>query len=248
MSNDSRGHRASLRNNEELGHVDQRGEATADKDHDPAVHGYLGPDGEGVDEGDCVEEHERRDRGLVEEQLHGVHLELLAVRRDPHGVQRGREDAAEREEDANARGGLDLLIRGREGIVVRGHADAEAGGDESVDGVARERGAVEHEVHEGHGGGEQDAGDLVEGHGGEGQGEVGQDDVHGHGDGEGDDLLDGHAAGDEHGEARARQREQRQPGDEEVEGGEGELGQLERGVGEDGFVGEDLGERGGTLA
>lgn len=240
MSDHSRRDRARLRNNEELRHIDQRGEATAEQDHEPAVHGNLGPDGEGVDEGDCVEEHERGDGGLVEEELHGVHLELLAVGCDPDGVEGGGEDTAEGEEDTDAGGSLDLLIGRGEGIVVRRHADTQAGGDERVDSVARQRSAVEHKVHERHGGGEQDAGDLVEGDGGEGQGEVGQDDVHGHGDGEGDDILYGDAAGDEHGEAWAREGEERQPGDEEVEGGEGELGEFEGGVGEDGFVGEDL--------
>lgn len=242
MADDGGGDGAGLCDDEELRHVDQTGEEAAHQDHDPAVHRHLGPDGEGVDEGDDVEQHEGADGGLVEEQLHRVHLQLLAVARDPHGVQRRREDAREGEEDAEARGGLDVGVGRWQGVVVGDHADAGTGGDQGVDGVARECGLVEDEVHEGDGGREHDARDLVEGDGGEGEGEVRQDDVHGHGDGERDDLLDGDAARHEHGEARARECEEREPGDEEVEGGEGQLGEFEGGVGEDGLVREDLGD------
>jgi len=118
MSDDGGGDGAGLGDDEELGHVDQAGEEAAHQDHDPAVQRHLGPDGEGVDEGDDVEQHEGADGRLVEEELHGVHLQLLAVARDPDGVERGCEDAGEGEEDAQARGGLDVGIRRRQGVVV----------------------------------------------------------------------------------------------------------------------------------
>ena len=233
---------ASLRNDEELRHVDERSKATRHENHDPAVHRHLGPDWEGIDEWDNVEQHESRDWRLVEEELHRVHLQLFAVTSDPNGVKRRRENAGECEEDTQAGGGLDIGVVGWEGVVVRHHADTGASWDQSVDGVAWEGRAIENVVHQCDGWREQDAGDLVKGDGGEGEGEVWEDDVHRHGDGEWDDLFDGDAAGDEHGEAWAGEGEEGEPGDEEVEAGKGELGELEGWVGEDGLVCEDLRE------
>lgn len=213
--------------------------ATYDEDEDPARESDLGPYGEAVDPRDEVEEHEGRDRGLVVQELHAGHLELAVVAADPNGVERGGEDAKEGEDDTNHGGRLDGRVPGRAGVVVRDDSDAGTGGDQREHGTGGELSPIEHEVHQSHARGEKDAGDLVEGDRGEGEGEVGEDDVQAHGDGEGDEVLDGGTAGLEEGEAATREDVKGEPGDEEVEGREGELEELEAGVGEDGLVGED---------
>lgn len=232
---------SSLSNDEELRHVNERSKSTRHQNQNPAVSWHCGPGREAVNEWDDVEQHESGDWRLVKEQLHRIHLKLLAVRCDPHGVEGGSEDAGECEEDTEGRGGLDRRVRNWQRVVVRHHSDTSTCWNKCVDGVAWEGGLVEDEVHERNGWGEHDARDLVEGDRGEGEGEIREDDVHGHGDGEWDDLLDRDAAWDEHGEARAGEGEEGEPCDEEVEGCKGELGKLERWVGEDGFVCEDLG-------
>jgi hypothetical protein len=130
---------------------------------------HLTPHRERVHERDHIEQQERRNRSLVEEQLHAVHLQLLVIATDPDGVQRGGEDAREGEDYAQRAGGLDVRVVGRQAIVVGDHADTEAGRDEGEDGIHRQGCAVEDEVHECHGGCEHDAGHLVECDGREGQ-------------------------------------------------------------------------------
>jgi hypothetical protein len=55
-------------------------------DHDPSVHRYFGPYRESINEGNDIEKHESSQWGLVEEQLHAVHLELLVVTGNPDRV------------------------------------------------------------------------------------------------------------------------------------------------------------------
>lgn len=200
---------------------------THHQDHHPAADAHGAPHGEGVHEGDHVEQHERGDGGLVEQQLHGAHLELAVVGGDPDGVERAGEDAGEGEDDAETAGGLDIGVGCGQAVVVADDADARACRDEGDDGVSRQGLVVQHVVHEGHAGRQQDSRDLVEGDGGEGERQVRQDDVEGHGDGERQDIADGGPARCEEGEARPREDVQSEPCDREVECGECELGQLE---------------------
>lgn len=64
---------------------------------------------------------------------------------------------------------------------------------------------------------------MVECDGGDLEGEVHADDVHGHGDGEGEHVHDGDAFGFEHSEGGAGEDVEGERCDEEVEGGEGGL-------------------------
>lgn len=169
MSNNGTRDWASLSNDEELGHVDERRKSTRHQYENPSVSWNLSPDWETIDERDNVKQHECRDWCLVEEQLHGVHLELLAVRCDPDGVEGGCKDAGEGEEDTEGRGGLDRLIGNWLGVVVRHHSNTGTSWDKCVDGIAWKSGLVEDKVHQRHGWSEHDAGDLVEGDGGEGE-------------------------------------------------------------------------------
>lgn len=198
------------------------------------------PHRERVGKGDHVEQQEGRDGRLVEQQLHAAHLQLAVVAGDPDGVQRGSEDARKGEDDAQTARRLDVDVGRGQRVVVTDHTDAGARGNQRQHGVQGERGLVQDEVHEGHAGGEQDAGDLVEGDGREGEREVRQDDVKRHGNGQGDDVADGGAARHEEGEAWAREDVQREPCDAKVEGCKGELNELQGRVGEDCLVGEDL--------
>lgn len=139
MTDDRRRDGPSLGNDEELGHVDEGREEPTGENHDPAVGGHHRPDGESVDERNDVEQHKGADGGLVEEELHRAHLQLLAVAGNPDSVEGGSEDAREGKEDTDARGGFDVRISDGQGVVVRDHADANAGRNEGEDGLARER-------------------------------------------------------------------------------------------------------------
>ena len=124
---------------------------------------------EGVDEWDNVEEEERRNRGLVVQQLHARHLQLSVIAGNPDGIERRGKDTRKRKEDTERRRRLDICVGTRQRVVVRYHAYAQARRDQCNEGITREGGLVEDKVHQGHRGGEQDAGDLVEGDGGEGE-------------------------------------------------------------------------------
>ena len=87
---------------------------------------------------------------------------------------------------------------------------------------------------------QENARDLIEGHRREGEGQIRQDDVQGHGNGQGDDVTDSCSSGLKECELGAGKRIQREPGNKEVKGGKGELGEFEGRIGEDGLVGEDL--------
>ena len=169
-------HRPRLRNNEELRDVDQRCEQPAEEDQYPARGGDRGERrGEDVYEGDHVEESDGCHGGLVEEELHGGHVESAVVGGDPDRVEGGGKDAEEGEQDTKRGGGCDC--GGASGgcgrwkrIIVGDGSDTEACGDERKEGVAREGGAVEDEVHGGDSWGQQNTGELVEGDTAEGEG------------------------------------------------------------------------------
>lgn len=216
------------------------GGKTYQENHQPAVQRDVSEIGELVDEWNDVEEHEGAPGRLVEEQLHAVHLELPMVAPDPDGVKRRGEYTRERKDDPERRRGLYGGVTGGLRIVVRHERDAEAHRHEGVDGRAGQAGAVEDEVHEGDGRGEEDAGELIEGDRGEGEGEVGEDDVEAHCDAEGEHGEEGDAAGGEAREGGPGEHEEGEEGDEEVEAGEAELAELELRIREDGLVREDL--------
>lgn len=225
-----------------------RGKSTHDQDEDPAWQSDLGPDGKPVDEGDEVEEHKGGDGRLVVQELHAGHVELAVVAPDPDSVQGRGEDAGKGKDDPQQGRGLDRGIGGRARVVVGNDTNAGAGGDQGQDGPEGQGGAVEDEVHEGDGRGEEDTGDLVKGDGREGEGEVGEHHIQTHGDGQGDEVLDAGTPRGEEGEAGPREYVESEPGDEEVEGREGELDEFQAGVGKDGLVGEDLGTKGHAVS
>jgi len=109
---------AGLRDDEELRHVDYACEKSRHHDHDPSIHWHLGPYWESVDKWDNIEQHKSCQRGLVEQQLHAVHLELLVVAGDPDRVERAGENSSESENNAQAARGLDFGICCRQRIIV----------------------------------------------------------------------------------------------------------------------------------
>ena len=195
---------------------------------------------ESIDKGNDVEKHEGTPGGLVEEQLHAVHLQLSVVAADPNCIQGRGKHTAEGKEDAQGRGSLNLGVVGGERVVVRDDTYTHTDRDKSKNGLAGESGAVQDEVHERHDGSEQDSRKLVEGNGREGEREVRENDVQAHGDAEGEHSLERNSARGELVERRSRKHEERKERDGKVEAGETELAQLELGVREDRLVGEDL--------
>lgn len=103
---------------------------------------------------------------------------------DPDGVEGAGKDAGESEDDAKAAGRLNIGVCSRQAVIVAHDADTRASGHKCDNGVGRQGLVVEHVVHEGHAGRQQNARNLVEGDGGEGERQVRQDDVEGHCDGE----------------------------------------------------------------
>lgn len=79
---------------------------------------------------------------------------------------------------------------------------------------------------------------MVELNAGVGERSIGEDDVANHGEGQGEQGVGVEFDGSEKGEAR--EEEEKEKCDEEVEGGEGYLGVSEGGGLEDAFVDEDL--------
>ncbi len=210
--------------------------------HKPAVGRYLGPNREGIHERNNIKQHKRSQRCLVKEQLHAVHLELLVIARNPNRIQRTGKNPRKCKDNPQAARRLDIRICSRQRIVIRYHSHTQARRNQSDDGIFRQCRFVENEVHERNNWREEDSSHLVEGYGREGEREVREDDVECHGDRKRHYFPDGYAAGNEHGEPWAGECEEREPCHEEVKGGESELCELEGGVGEDGFVCEDLGE------
>lgn len=82
-------------------------------------------------------------------------------------------------------------------FVVGDDEDTQAHGQKGVGGVSRYRFLVEEVVDEGYHGGEEDTGDLVEGDGRVGEGEVLEDDVEAHCCCEGQHGAQAHWGGDE---------------------------------------------------
>ena len=137
----------------------------------------MTPIGEVIGKGNDVEQEHAADGGLVEQELHAAHLELLVIHSDPHRVDCARHDADEGKDDADGRRGLDLLVGSGPRVVVRHNGDSQAHWHKSVRGVPRDGRMIEDEVDQGHRRRQEDPSDLIEGHGGEGQRDVGQDDV-----------------------------------------------------------------------
>ena len=179
---------------------------------------------------------------MVIEKLKSVHLVFSLICADPDRVDSADGDASEREKDAQSAHGLDRRAGNRGGllIVVRYQADAETHGNQSVDGHPRDGLLVEEEVDDCDDGGQEDTSDLVEGDGGDLEGDVHADNVHRHCNGQRKHVHDGDLARLEHANGGAREEVERGCCDEEVEGCEGGLTLREGFVAEDGFITEDL--------
>lgn len=81
---------------------------------------------------------------------------------------------------------------------------------------------------------------MVKGDGGDGQGDVHQDNIQAHGNGEGEHRPIPQPSWHEETDERARKDVEGDGGAEEVKGGECYLALFERGITENGFIGEDL--------
>lgn len=232
----------SLLDDDELRDVDGRGEQTADQHHRPRAELHAEPDGAVVAEGDHVEHNTYADGGLVQQQLPAIAAELLVEGLDPDGVDGRGANAGQREEDTDRRRLLRLRLPGRVGVEVRHDGDAEANRNQRETGLKRQRLTVEDEVEEGAGRGQQDPRDLVELNARVGEREVLQHHVQDHGARERQDLDHVNALRLEDADDRPRQTEEHERGDAEVQRGEGHLRRPDGlpGVGEDGFVHENL--------
>ena len=229
-------------NDEELRYVDHRGQETAEEDHQPHIRWRFSKIWESVRPGHSVEKQDTTQRCLVVEKLEAVDFVFALVSPDPDGVDARNGDGAESHQDTKQTSALDWASWWWRWlhVIVRDERDTEAHGDQAVGGQSRDTLFVDEEVDDSNGGGKEDSSDLVEGDGGDLEGEVHADDIHGHGDGERDHVVDGEELGGEHAEGGAGEDVEGCGGDEEVEGGECGLTLGEGGVGEDGFVAEDL--------
>lgn len=180
----------------------------------------MAPTGKSIGKGNDVEQKDTTDGCLVQEELHTAHLELLMINSDPDGVESTCEDSEQGEDDPYRRGRLHLLIGGGQRVVIGDDGNPDAGGHEGVSGVTWHGGMIEDEVDQGHRRREEDAGDLIEGDGGEGQGNVGKDDVQAHCRCQGDHLFERGTPSLEHGEAGHGDDVEDGGTDEEVKGGE----------------------------
>lgn len=200
MAHDCTADRSCPCDDEELREVDQSRQSTAEHYQRPPVDWYGLEGWQSVNPRNEDQKHDTAYWCLVEEKLEPVHLVLSLVRGDPDGVDGADEHTRQRQENTQHAGLLRLRMMRGFRFVVGDDKHPQAHRYERICRVSRDGFLVEEEIDEGDHRGEEDAGDLVEGDGGVGEGEVLEDDVEAHCCCQGEHEAEAHRVGDEEGD------------------------------------------------
>lgn len=234
MADNVEGERAGAANDEKLREIVHARHDAARACRPEDVGGHDAEIGHGVEEGDKRDEQADANGGLVEEELRGGDGKVFNLLADPDLVKGSAAEGQGGDDDAKELGF---------GGFVDGEGDADAGGEDGGEHVARHVLAEEDKVDEDDGRGGHDFGELVEADGVEGQREVAEDDVAGEETADGQHLPDVEAHSFESAKGAQGGEEEDEAGCGEVPHDDHELAGFELGVAECSFAQEDQAQR-----